>query len=167
MRKINNSEGIADRLKKGAKEVNGCWEWQKSKQSEGYGVLRLVVDGKSKLCYAHRTSYEQFVGPIPEGFVIDHLCRNRCCINPAHLEVVTFAENCLRGTGSPAKKARRNHCDKGHEYNPENTRMNGTVRMCLTCALAAKERSNTRRRERRKAARKDAGLLPRAGKAAL
>jgi hypothetical protein len=74
-------------------DENGCWVWQGSTSGKGYGYLR--VNGRSN--YAHRVSYEAFVGPIPEGEVIDHLCRNARCCNPSHLEPVSTSVNVQRG----------------------------------------------------------------------
>lgn len=112
-------------------KTDGCWEWQGSLTSAGYG--RTSVNGKT--VFTHRYSYEQIVGPIPEGLVIDHLCRNRSCCNPGHLEPVTNRENVLRGIGPSAINARKTHCPEGHELFAANVYVApGTrERHCRTC----------------------------------
>lgn len=105
-----------------------CWHWTGA-TSNGYGRVRVDVDRP-----AHRFAYELLVGPIPDGLVIDHLCRVRHCVNPAHLEAVTNAENILRGNGFSARHARKTHCPKGHPYDEANTliRADGS-RNCIAC----------------------------------
>lgn len=90
---------------------SGCWEWQATKTRGGYGQFNL----SSKRFQAHRFSYELLIGPIPDGLTIDHLCRNPACVNPAHLEPVTLAENERRAAGL------KTHCPHGHLYDLSNT----------------------------------------------
>lgn len=100
-----------------------CWEWSGTMYSNGYGMFALSRNGSSKVKYAlaHRYSYEVRVGEVPEGLVLDHLCRNRGCINPGHLEPVTTRENLVRGEGFVGVQSRRTHClRKGHPLSGEN-----------------------------------------------
>lgn len=109
----------------------GCWNWRGSLRGDGYGTLRF----ENKQMYAHRVAYELLIGPIPADLHLDHLCRNRRCANPAHLEPVTSKENLLRGMARNAVSVRTNRCYRGHEFTPSNTRIqsNGT-RLCRTCS---------------------------------
>lgn len=108
-----------------------CWPWLGPiRGPKGYGSFR--VNGKT--IYVHRFSYELHLGPIPAGLTIDHLCRNRICVNPDHLEAVPIRVNVLRGTTLPAENAAKTHCPQGHEYTPKNT-YNGHKgkRQCRAC----------------------------------
>lgn len=132
---------IIERVRKYTRPAeNGCWEWIGSTNG-GYGKITI-----NKRTYkAHRVTYELFVGPIPAGLDIDHLCRNHGCVNPAHLEPVTRRENLLRGVGTTARNAAKTHCPRGHAYTPENThrRADGS-RRCRICGRAACSRNYLR-----------------------
>jgi len=121
---------------------SGCWEWDKPVAGIG-GYGRLFVgsrsDGSRRLRMAHIVSYEVFVGPVPAGLQLDHLCRNRACVNPDHLEAVTPRENVLRSDSPMARQARQTHCKRGHEFTAENTYLNKGKRYCRTCQRAAWE----------------------------
>lgn len=124
---------------------SGCWQWTAYAGKHGYG--RFYLNGKGAL--AHRWSYEYHVGPIPDGLVLDHLCRNTSCVNPEHLEPVTTSENVLRGLTPQITRERAlaiTHCPQGHEYTAENTYTGGRGRTCLTCkrALARENYEKTR-----------------------
>lgn len=108
-----------------------CWEWNGGVNPNGYGLFGV----RRKSTLAHRVSYNWFIGEIPEGLTLDHLCRVRHCVNPDHLEPVTNRENCLRGISPAAINARKTHCMRGHEFTPENTRgYPGRVgRRCRAC----------------------------------
>lgn len=100
-----------------------CWVWQGC-TSSGYGK----VDVEGRLLLVHRVMYELFKGAIPKGLHIDHLCRNRSCCNPYHLEPVTPRENVSRG------KQLITHCPQGHPYNDKNTRTTSEgKRQCKEC----------------------------------
>jgi len=121
-----------------------CWEWTGAKGKNGYGVFS--VPGRN--VRAHRFAWETLVGPIGEELVIDHLCKNRGCVNPDHLDTVTPKENYLRGANPCAVNARKTHCKRNHEFTPENTYIdpNG-YRQCRSCN---RERNTEGRRINRK-----------------
>lgn len=123
-------------------DANGCLNWiGATNGSAGYGIFHGSDDlnslGYRKLVLAHRYAYEHppsGVFKIPAGLVVDHLCRNRLCVNRDHMELVTDRVNILRGTSPSAKQARQTHCKRGHEFSESNTRINGRKRCCRICA---------------------------------
>jgi hypothetical protein len=125
-------------------DAGGCWLWT-GYTTQGYG--RVYFGSRMSVMrseMAHRVIYEHVVGPIPPGITLDHLCRVRSCVNPAHLEPVTNVENVMRGNGIGALNARKTRCKRGHEFTPENTRVRPGKRDCIAC-------------ERSKVARKPVG----------
>ena len=106
-----------------------CWIWTASVDGSGYG--KYLRDGR--LVGAHRVAYEVVVGPIPDGLEIDHLCKVRNCVNPAHMEAVTHRENTLRSDSPVVALYSETHCSKGHEWTEENTYIKKGGRECRIC----------------------------------
>lgn len=118
-----------------AEDGAACWRWTGCRNYAGYGAFTV---GRKNL-RAHRVAWELCVGQIPPGQVPDHLCRNRACVNPSHLELVTVKVNTLRGDGPTAILARKTHCKNNHELTGENLRRSALkrgMRECCTCFLA-------------------------------
>lgn len=155
MKRVATSERL-ERM--GMPEPNsGCMLFLGSLNSYGYG--RLKVHGK--YVFAHRASYELERGAIPEGLQIDHLCRNRACIHPPHLEAVTPRVNTLRAKAAAANNARRTRCYRGHQYTPDNTLvMNNGARRCRTCDPLRHKRAMAAMIERAKVRRENGLLAP-------
>jgi HNH endonuclease len=142
-----------------------CWEWGHQRVPAGYGYVHLGP----KNIQVHRVAYEAEKGAIPPGLHIDHLCRNRACCNPGHMEAVPHRVNVLRGVSPSATEARQTHCKRGHEFTPENTyyrkdktgtRVGRIGRMCRECLrdyqksesylLGARRRDRIRRPPKRR-----------------
>ncbi len=118
-------------------EPSGCWRWRGNLHpTSGYGRIWFSkTDSRS----AHRVAYEWAVGPIPEDLVIDHLCHNRWCVTPSHMEPVTNGENVLRGFSGSAVNARKDRCWRGHPFDAENTYVaSAGNRHCRECARIRK-----------------------------
>ncbi len=138
---------------------NDCWEWQGYLTPTGYGQLSVGsrTDDSRVTVHAHRASYEAFVGKLIDGMHIDHLCKNRACVNPAHLEQVTPKENIHRSDAVYKKAHLITECPKGHKYTESNTyfrttRAGGVGRQCKTCSKESSYKGFLKRREMRLAA---------------
>lgn len=126
---------------------SGCWVWVKAIQTRGYGSVCI---GQGKTALAHRAAWESWFGPVPDGLTIDHLCRNKRCIHPCHMEPVTGAVNSRRATAYYLAGNAMYPC--GHPRTPENTkvrtRKNGWInRCCKACFLNATRLYKQRQRE--------------------
>jgi hypothetical protein len=109
-----------------------CWNWTGHIRQGGYGEIMI----KGKKYRAHRLVYETLKEKIPDGLVLDHLCRNRKCVNPEHLEVVTQVENVIRGEGIGMRMKRRTHCIRGHLFaghTLKQSKKNNPYRICKIC----------------------------------
>jgi len=136
---ISRLDRFADKI---ALADDGCIVWIASTNNRGYGTFSA---GPVGTVGAHRWSYEYHVGDVPKGVDLDHLCRNRACVNPEHLEPVTHRENLMRSPTIPAINASKTHCPLGHSYSGDNLSMivSTNSRVCITC-----RRANARRRNR-------------------
>ena len=114
-------------------DPGGCHIWTgvvtSRRRADGYGLIHVI----DRMKLVHRVLYEIKNGPIPEGLTLDHLCRNRNCVNPEHMEPASLRENILRGCGASAVHARKTHCPRGHPYDEENTHRYNGARYCRKC----------------------------------
>lgn len=129
-----------------------CWIWSGRTGYWGYG--RLGVNYKT--IYAHRFAYELLVGEIPEGLVIDHLCRNTACVNPSHLEPVSQGVNTLRGVGPASINSSKTHCVNGHPFDDENTYIrNDGRRQCRICRTLVAKKAQQKKKDLKRASKQE------------
>lgn len=137
-----NKPGLttSERFWSKVEKTDTCWLWTAAKNTDGYGRFK----GIDRLVQAHRFAYEQLIGPIPEGLHLDHLCRVRACVNPAHLEPVTLTENLRRGRNPRSEKT---HCPQGHPYDEANTYVSPRGgRFCRICRNESARRCKQRKK---------------------
>ena len=127
-------------------QATGCWDWSASKNL-GYGQMGINLgDGKYRPLFAHRISYEIHKGDIPENLVIDHICRNRGCVNPDHLRLLTRGENVMCGDTITARKSNSALCPNGHVYEEESIYRYKGWRICKIC----RRKNDAKRKQRNK-----------------
>ena len=141
-RKERRRKPVMERFMEKVDVTDSCWLWTAQLSKDGYGRFGVRVTSQRYMpTNAHRVAYELFVGPIPEGMHLDHLCGVRNCVRPDHLEPVTPLVNVLR-----SEPPNRTHCPQGHEYTPENTRRVNGKRHCRACGYADLKRRRAAKR---------------------
>ena len=143
---------VVERFHAKVEKTDTCWLWTAFVDQDGYGKF---WDGE-QITFAHRVAYRLFVGPIPDGYQVDHVkergCSHRNCVRPDHLEAVPPVVNNARSTSVSAKHGRKTHCVNGHEFTPENTYERPTGgRHCRECRREVELRRKARRAARRSA----------------
>lgn len=146
VRAVPVTERVVRRFFKHVTKTPGCWLFSAASSSP---YKRFMVDRVSVL--AHRFAYSVLVGPIPKGLQIDHLCRNKACVNPAHLEAVTQRVNLLRAPTVVAANAAKTHCPAGHAYDAVVVWRGATSRRCRACHSRNDRTSKLRMRAKRNA----------------
>lgn len=125
-------------------QLDECWDWAGTKLKSGYGAF---YNGERTVT-AHRWAYEYIRAEIPEGLHLDHLCRNRACVNPWHLDPVPPVVNVRRGRAGEVQR-QKTHCPQGHEYTESNTYRSGGRRFCKTCRAAHIAKYQAKQRAKR------------------
>jgi hypothetical protein len=142
---------------------DGCWLWTGARRSNGYGTYSV---GRGRTTTAHRVAFVLSGGTIPDGYQVDHLCKNPQCVRPDHLEAVTPKENNRRSESPTARNARKVECVNGHPLTPENVQLVAKGRHCRLCrnennrAIRAAKRAEVARINALKADAADDGELP-------
>lgn len=116
-------------------DLTGCWNWIAAIDRDGYGVFRETTNKHDSCGRAHKFAYQHYVGVVPANKQLDHICRNRRCANPKHLEIVTLIQNVMRGESFSAVNARKTHCIHGHPLSGDNLYVQPSTgyRYCREC----------------------------------
>ncbi len=135
------SKPALERLMERRLIVGECWVPKKGKHPTGYYSIGIRIgDNKYKNIRVHNLSYEAFVGPIPEGLELDHLCRNKGCFRPEHLEPVTHNENMKHDDKALGIRSAATHCKLGHKFTKENTYWRPDRANSRSCVICSRER---------------------------
>jgi len=133
-KKLQDKETMKQRILKRIEiDSNQCWNWTSYLMKNGYGVIGIKINRIKSSWLAHRISYLCFIGDIPEGYTLDHLCRNRGCVNPKHLEPTTLQENHKRGENPQTINSRKTHCIRGHSLENAYIEKQNGKRHCNVC----------------------------------
>lgn len=142
---------VGEKFWEKVEKQDGCWNWKGNTDSKGYGRVYFRRVGKKRLyVLAHRASYLLSCGVLPRRKIIDHLCRNRRCVNFNHFEFVDVGENVLRGQSYQARNARKSHCKRGHALSGNNLCKYSLARggrHCMECKRMHGRKYNAVRRE--------------------
>lgn len=129
-RQLSNMERYADSIV--FEPMSGCWPWIGATYNNGYGRMRQL----GKELKAHRVIYKEIKGELDDSMALDHLCRNRACVNPDHLQPVSHRLNCVRGNGPSGLNARKTQCKYGHQLDPVDLDSpTSKRRICVECNL--------------------------------
>lgn len=137
---MTDEERFLSKIKTDGRNRYDCWFWDRPCPNRGYGQFYTRPKMYKYINHlSHRFSYELFIGKIPKDLCVDHLCRNRNCMNPGHMELVTIKENVLRGESFTAKNAKKKFCKYGHPlkgynlYLVKTAKRNGKVAISRHC----------------------------------
>lgn len=133
---------VQDRIRK---DEGGCWLWTSTK-SDGYGLFNSRHLNPFTTRRAHRVIYQAVRGKLPQSVSLDHLCRNRACVNPEHMRCASNRENVLAGVGVTATNKRKTHCIRGHELSGKNIESYSRFRSCRACHVIRQRQYVKKRR---------------------